>query len=125
MSNCTAPNCKKPAVAQGLCPTHYGRLRRTGSIADPPALPKECQVKGCKEPVLYRGYCGPHYRAFKKHGDPLVRKRERLPEVCTVEGCGGKPVTKGLCNKHRQRLAIHGDVNYVPAGRGKREVPAA
>ena len=39
MSNCTIENCPNEAVAKGLCPQHYMRVRRTGSATAPPAKP--------------------------------------------------------------------------------------
>lgn len=32
---CTAEGCDKLQLAKGLCQTHYHRLRRTGTLADP------------------------------------------------------------------------------------------
>jgi 5-methylcytosine-specific restriction endonuclease McrA len=41
-----------------------------------------CTIPGCPKPVRVksRGWCEQHYSAWKRHGDPLIRKSRRLTQ---------------------------------------------
>ncbi len=94
-------------MARELCATHYMRLRRTGSTADPaPRVGRDrgpCLIEGCDGIDDRRGYCPKHYERLKRYGDPLVSKRERNndpPETCTLPGCSAPHRGKGFCHRH-------------------------
>lgn len=64
---CTVSGCGKDEHCKGLCPMHYQRLRRFGSLEKPP--PREspeyppCSMEGCPRPGKWRRMCESHYRA--------------------------------------------------------------
>lgn len=61
-----------------------------------------CSIPECKKKHAAHGYCWSHFGRFKRHGDPLVVKREfvRRSPFCTKEGCEDKHYAVGLCEKH-------------------------
>lgn len=96
---CSVEGCGTPVGttgARGFCATHYSRFRRTGSAGEAallrvPRNPPNCMVEACPRKVFSNGYCINHGRAWRKHGDPLVRKEpahwKKKGEPC--EFCGG------------------------------------
>lgn len=74
-------------------------------------MPKNCVVEDCRNRAHARGYCSSHYCAWRRYGDPLVRKQRR--NYCQVGDCQ-KPVNgHGMCNMHYRRWKVHGDVHHV------------
>lgn len=68
---------------------------------------KQCSVDGCGGIYHSKGFCKKHYERFRKHGDPL-RKRKTRP-MCDVEGCDQPHYCKGFCAKHHWRFKTHGN----------------
>lgn len=67
---CAADECQLPAVAKGLCNTHYARMRRLGD-ANAPVKPKytgRCRTEGCTRKQYGHGYCHAHYQRIRKTG---------------------------------------------------------
>jgi 5-methylcytosine-specific restriction endonuclease McrA len=62
---CTIDGCDKKVHCKGLCPMHYQRLRKNGSLQKPPPRTKPshppCGVDGCEVPGNRKGMCVKHY----------------------------------------------------------------
>lgn len=78
--SCYVEDCPRPRRSRGAiyCETHYYRLRRTGSVADPDYIRGGCQIDGCASAATCSGkplgrpaevYCRKHYLRLKKRGD--------------------------------------------------------
>lgn len=67
---CTVTECGRFVVSNGLCSTHYMRLIRRGSTADPVRMQKFCEVEGCGRKHYGKGLCQRHYQ----------RERSGLPQ---------------------------------------------
>lgn len=113
---CSVENCEKPTgvkgTARGLCSGHYQRLNRHGDPLAGGSSPRSaggtCVVLECETPdVGPHGYCGKHWIAWKRYGDPDVRKRFRT--FCTIEGCDAPTHGRGLCSAHWARRKRTGD----------------
>lgn len=67
---CSVDGCDKSWLANGLCSTHYHRVRSHGVTADPTAAPLRgaCRVDGCPDSVKARGLCGMHLRRWHRAG---------------------------------------------------------
>lgn len=79
----------KRIVAMGLCSSCYRRqhAKRYTAIC-----------KGCKEfkPIKAKGFCTNCYANFRRHGDPLWKRKKKGDTLCTY--CGEKPMhAKGFC----------------------------
>lgn len=113
MDECGIPACQKPAVRRGMCYAHYYRDKH-GLEMEPPVREWGrdcCSVDGCTDPHLAKGYCSKHYHRWRRHGDPLIRRRPSRGErwECDDEGCSHWAVTNGLCAMHYQRARTRGE----------------
>ena len=114
---CEVADCGRTAVCRGMCSTHYGRFKRTGSVdADRPVGSKgetpECSVEGCGARATERGWCHGHYLRWVRLGDvqperPLSRQ---VNSECVVDGCDRLAVARGMCKPHASRERKYGDV---------------
>lgn len=63
---CTIDGCERPLTARGLCGTHYRRLERRGTPADPGPRARVwdpiCTIGRCERPEHVGGICLPHLR---------------------------------------------------------------
>lgn len=118
---CSAPDCRRPTIARGLCEAHYTRWRRHGEVAatEPVASrPLEpCAIGECDRPAYSRGFCSRHYKQWLRHGNVLPEPAAG-PRTCSVERCERSISTRGLCHGHYLRWYRTGDVRAaVPLGR--------
>lgn len=74
-------------------------------------MAKLCVVEECKKAVHARGYCTSHYCAWRRYGDPTVRKQKR--NYCTIKGCSKAVNGRGLCPMHYRRWKLYGDALYA------------
>lgn len=73
--------------------------------------PTICSVEGCLNEAKSRGFCNAHYGRWKRHGDPLISRRQRThPPLCTVPDCDRPWYSLGLCSIHYERLSKHGTI---------------
>lgn len=72
-----------------------------------------CSIPECDRQRWARGWCQRHYGAWKRHGDPTIRKREYGRTDCKVKGCHRPHIAKDYCAVHYQRWAKHGDPGPV------------
>lgn len=111
---CSVEECAgliTPKSARGLCPLHYGRLLRLGSVDLPPKMQdRPCSVDGCDTAARKRGWCAAHYSQWQREGvvRPFRYKwaAERLCLVCGKtewEGKGRK-FCSGACQQMHQRM---------------------
>lgn len=75
---------------------------------------KACSVDGCNGNASVkgaaRGWCWKHYQRWKKHGDPLIkRKPPKWPKVCRVDGCQRASSAVGYCAAHYERFRKYGN----------------
>ena len=68
-----------------------------------------CSIPECDRQRWARGWCQRHYGAWKRHGDPTIRKREYGRKVCSVDGCDERHSARGLCALHYLRWSKSGD----------------
>jgi 5-methylcytosine-specific restriction endonuclease McrA len=74
-------------------------------------MPKKCIVDACSKKAHAKDYCSSHYAAWRRYGDPLVRRQKR--NYCQIDDCQ-KPVNgHGMCAMHYRRWKVHGDVHHV------------
>lgn len=77
---CNVVGCTSPTRTRKspYCETHYYRLRRTGTTADPQRIEGKCHAEGCSKEAKCNGaaadrpgkfYCRLHYLRIKKRGD--------------------------------------------------------
>jgi hypothetical protein len=97
-----------------------GRL--TTTFREVPAMGEStCSIEGCPHKGFARGWCQSHYGAWRRHGDPLIRKNQRgLHKQCLVDGCPEKIRGLGYCTKHMTIFQRHGDplkTVYEPRGK--------
>ncbi|MGO3297050.1 MAG: HNH endonuclease [Marinobacter sp.] len=110
---CIFDGCDRKLVARGLCPKHYSRATRDGTVGayekhKPKSKPKlnfECSVPGCDKVAQARSLCPMHYARLRKHGDVGQAKpieRVRFKAGCRVDGCEGDAIIRksGLCGRH-------------------------
>lgn len=114
---CSVTGCPEPALARGMCSTHYARWLRHG---DPEyvivrALPQDCSIDACERPVLARDMCSLHYHRWLRRGHPQpeVTVRQARGEACAVEGCDRAVKASGYCVMHYARVRKHGDPSTV------------
>ena len=106
---CSIVVCERPAVARGLCGTHYERWRSTGDAGNTPVRPVQsrdgqCSVEGCERPRKTAGLCGTHYWRLRTHGDPGPAEiKTYRAGPCSVPGCDRRTVGRGLCRMHYER----------------------
>ena len=89
----------------------------------------ECNIRDCGRPLAARGWCWSHYQAWRRHGDPLVKKTAGRPsgydtDVCLVPGCDSKHRSNGLCSMHYERARRFG-IEVSPEGIREYEVTQA
>ncbi len=111
---CSVEGCGQPVHARGLCGTHYARLERTGTTADPPRSPETCSIEGCDRPYRTSGYCALHYKRFKRLGDATAGWVAPSQAVTHCQTCGQElksyRTTQRFCSKkcrntwHQQAL---------------------
>ena len=116
METCLESNCEKKVVARGVCPMHYERAKRAGTLDQykkrPNRADSPCRLAGCDKPGYALGYCQRHYDAYNRYGDPVSpaeRKRLAGPAMCSTEGCDRTARAKGMCNRHYENARKHGD----------------
>lgn len=76
---CSIKNCLKQAFCKTFCAMHYARFIKTGD----PNLNLSGRYVGKRNTCIIDGvgvvegygYCRKHYKAYKKYGDPLIKKR--------------------------------------------------
>lgn len=100
---CIFDECDRPAIARGLCNTHYNKASRDGTL--PPKLRpayagQPCSIDGCDTPATTKGMCIKHYARQLKWGDP---HRVRTKPTCAVEECSRPVKSKGFCFMHHGR----------------------
>jgi hypothetical protein len=88
-----------------------------------------CSVEDCGRSTLARGWCRVHYHAWRKYGDPLLRKPRGRPSeydagVCGVPGCDSERRSNGLCRVHYDRARTLG-LERSPEGIRKYEIGQA
>lgn len=69
---CKAVDCSNKIIARGLCTTHYGRWRRTGTIEKLKPSKRLCSVEGCGKAHDSKGYCKTHVHRVRKYGQPQL-----------------------------------------------------
>jgi hypothetical protein len=77
---CTAPNCERPTVANGLCDAHDHRRARGNPDWDTPIRPygvKGCKVKNCTREHTAKGLCFYHWN-IDRSGPP--KRHHRTPD---------------------------------------------
>jgi hypothetical protein len=74
---CSVPDCERPSQARNLCSLHYNKARREKTLPALTESAKGCHVLGCSGAFYAKGFCAEHYGQWRKHGDPLCRKRHR------------------------------------------------
>lgn len=48
-------------------------------------MSKQCSVDGCCSQLLARGYCKRHYDRWRRHGDPLICKKQLSPRGAPIQ----------------------------------------
>lgn len=71
---------------------------------------RDCNVSECDLDFHARGYCVKHYVTWKRHGDPLYMRPDR---ICSIEGCGKPHMGRGYCKSHYDKWYMKGDPLYV------------
>lgn len=72
---CSTDGCDRPLTskgAQGLCPLHYKRFRRLGSVELPERVRMNqlpCSIEGCSSRARKRGWCASHYSQWQRLGE--------------------------------------------------------
>lgn len=115
---CKAEDCLHPARTRNLCPMHYQRLRRHGSIdvTKKPRVssyrevpvPFRCTADGCDRAATVHSYCSKHYQRWRKHGSTNITQSPGRPrsldgrtlDLCAARGCPNVAVIQGLCRGH-------------------------
>ncbi len=130
---CAAEGCDLAVKAQGFCPTHYARWRRTGSAELAPRKVRlTCKEEGCERPSVAHGVCRNHYAKLYNSG--AVGKRAVLvaegvePEAvipCSHEGCTQAHWARGFCQTHYKRWQRHGSAVVVHDTHGRVRPPDA
>ena len=115
METCLESNCEKKVVARGVCPMHYERAKRAGTLDQYKKRPNRadipCKLAGCDKPGHALGYCQRHYDAQNRYGDPIgpaERKRLAGPAPCSVDGCDRSAKARGMCDRHYQNATKYG-----------------
>ncbi|ANN16228.1 hypothetical protein SD37_11630 [Amycolatopsis orientalis] len=75
--SCSVDGCAQKHRCKGYCAVHYERVRKTGSVADPPSPKDGCSIDGCKRPHRARGWCALHYYRWKRLGDANWQPTQR------------------------------------------------
>lgn len=100
---CSAPSCSKPPRSRiaKYCETHYYRLRRTGSVADPVRISGACRVDGCERLAsLGDNFCRLHYLRIKNRGDVTFENRGPNCHTWTGEDATYKAVHQRVRAKY-------------------------
>lgn len=125
MSNvtCRVDDCDARVKARGLCPTHYSRWRRNGTLEISRKSPAKrptptCEVDACDQPAEARGWCHLHYDRWRRNGDVHLHRREVSP--CAVEGCQRSSRKRGWCEFHYGRWRRTGQTSDPVSRRGSR-----
>lgn len=98
--------CFNKSRVKNLCPKHYIRLCKHGSIDPFVKAPNKCKFIDCDNPYSGKGYCHKHYSKYIYQVNKKLKK-------CSVDNCSSHIHTAGMCAKHYVRLKKHGDINYV------------
>lgn len=85
---CANVDCDRPAVARGMCPTHYQHLRRTSGTIRPQTNPAIWYCDDCttgQRPGSYAcslccGFTGRRAKVATGVTDAVGRPSRRLPE---------------------------------------------
>ena len=119
METCLESNCEKKVVARGVCPMHYERAKRAGTLDQYKKRPNRadtpCKLAGCDKPGYALGYCQRHYDAYNRYGDPVspaARRRAAGPQPCSIESCDRHALAKGMCHRHYANQRRYG--NAIP-----------
>jgi len=105
MKQCRLDDCDKPVHGNGLCDTHYQRVKNRGDpvkgTRSKVAAGTRCSIDRCTRLHYRRTFCKPHYQRLRKYGDPLGGAP--LPEEIDIDGmrlctkCGiRKPLETGF-----------------------------
>lgn len=115
MRTCSEIDCNKNVAGRGLCPMHWARARRAGTLdryaKKPNRAATPCKLGECDRPGYALGYCQTHYDAFRLYGDPIspaARKRLAGPTMCSIEGCDREAKAKMMCDRHYQNATKYG-----------------
>lgn len=124
--------CGRPAQARNLCPSHYQRLRLTGSIGRPEVQSygaAGCCVDGCANTHRAKGYCAKHYMRLVNYNDPVhvpARQRGAIPgyggahdRVRAIRGSASDHCCAHCGGLATQWAYDHTDPNRVVDGRGR------
>lgn len=126
---CAAEGCDLAVKAQGFCPTHYARWRRTGSAElAPRKMRLACKEEGCGRPSVAHGVCRNHYAKLYNSG--AVGKRAALvadavepAQACSHDGCTHSAWARGFCPTHYKRWQRHGSAVVVHDTHGRLRPP--
>jgi hypothetical protein len=105
-------------------------------------LMKACSIDGCDKPARARGWCKNHWRQWRKHGDPLMKKRtpgrpasvkpgERYGKLVVVEQAGRKGDQRAwrcACDCGTEKVIVAGNLrsgDTVSCGCHRRSLDAA
>lgn len=73
---------------------------------------KNCSINNCNRKHESKGYCRSHYNKFRRHGDPLYKRKLNVFKKCKIENCNNKIYSLGYCHSHYNKFKRHGDPNY-------------
>jgi len=99
---CSFLDCGAPAIAKGLCKSHYAQVRRGHSLTPikrKDEVAAECKFQCCTNVVYANKICRPHYRQQLK-GEDLHEIESRARKPCTFPGCTKLNAAHGLCGTH-------------------------
>lgn len=73
---------------------------------------KNCSINNCNKKHESKGYCRSHYNKFRRHGDPLYKRKLNVFKKCKIENCNNKIHSLGYCHSHYNKFKRHGNPNY-------------
>jgi hypothetical protein len=73
---------------------------------------KNCSINNCNKKNESKGYCRSHYNKFRRHGDPLYKRKLNVFKKCKIENCNNKIHSLGYCHSHYNKFKRHGNPNY-------------